>query len=446
MSRFYQVLESRLLPILGRLASQTHLTAIRDGLIAIMPLTIIGSLPLLIANPFVPKPDKVTGFFTAFAMNWHEWVSNPAVRKMILTPYEMTFGLIGLFASMTIAYSLARTYKMNEISAVVVAGVTFLLVASPAESFVLNSAEFNAMKTDFLGGKGLFTALLVGILTVEITRFLRKRRLTIRMPEGAPPAVANAFDNMTPLLINIVIFYTFSLILQGLTGYLLPEWVMKILAPAIAAVDSPFAVFFAAVFANLLWFTGIHGAVIVSSAILGAFFEHNIAANAAAVAQGEAPPYIFTKMFWAFYMVIGGSGATLALVLLYLRSKSTHLRSVGRVALVPAIFNINEPVIFGTPVVFNPTLFFPFVFIEGILGVIAYYATKWGLVGATFAEAPWTAPAPLGAFYAALDFRAALLVFLLIGLSGLLWFPFFKLYERQLLQESGREGKTKGAA
>ena len=102
----------------------------------------------------------------------------------------------------------------------------------------------------------------------------------------------------------------------------------------------------------------------------------------------------------------------MALVLLYLRSKSAHLRSVGKVALVPAIFNINEPVIFGTPVVFNPTLFVPFVFIEGILGVIAYYATKWGLVSATFAEAPWTAPAPLGAFYAALDFRAALLVFL----------------------------------
>jgi len=302
------------------------------------------------------------------------------------------------------------------------------------------------MRMEFLGGKGLFTALLVGIFTVEMTRFLRNRRLTIRMPEGVPPAVANAFDNMTPLLANVVIFYTLSLILQHVTGSLLPDWVMKILAPAISAVDSPFSVFFAAVFANLLWFTGIHGAVIVSTAILGAFFEHNIAANAAAVAHGEAPPYIFTKMFWAFYMVIGGSGATLALVLLYLRSKVTHLRSVGKAALVPAIFNINEPVIFGTPVVFNPTLFIPFVFIEGILGVIAYYATKWGLVGVTFAEAPWTAPAPLGAFYAALDVRAALLVFFLIFLSALMWFPFFKLYERQLLQEREGEGKKSTVA
>src|SRR5690606_15451829 len=216
---------------------------------------------------------------------------------------EMTFGLIGLFAAMTIAYSLTRHYKMNEISAVVVAGVTFLLVASPAEWLALGAGEVNVMRMEFLGGKGLFCALLVGIVTVESARFLRHRRLTIRMPEGVPPAVANAFDNMTPLLANVVIFYTLSLILQHVTGSLLPDWVMKILAPAISAVDSPFSVFFAAVFANLLWFTGIHGAVIVSTAILGAFFEHNIAANAAAVAQGEAPPYIFTKMFWAFYMV-----------------------------------------------------------------------------------------------------------------------------------------------
>lgn len=187
MSRFYQMLESKWLPILGRLANQTHLTAIRDGLIAIMPLTIIGSLPLLIANPFVPRPDKVTGFFSAIATGWHDWVSDPAIRKVILVPYEMTFGLIGLFASMTIAYSLARTYKMNEISAVVVAGVTFLLVASPAESFILNDAEFNAMKTDFLGGKGLFTALLVGILTVEIARFLRKANLPSACRRGCLP-------------------------------------------------------------------------------------------------------------------------------------------------------------------------------------------------------------------------------------------------------------------
>lgn len=435
MKAFFVWMENTMIPWLGRLANQRHLKAIRDGLIAIMPLTIVGSLPLLVAYPFFPDPKIANGFFSGLIVNWYNWLATPGIKDMVLLPYKMTFSLMALFGAMAIAYNLARHYKMSELSAVIVAGSTFLLVASPAETVLLGNAKIAAMPIDLLGGKGLFTSLLIGILSVEITHFLKQRNYTIRLPEGVPPAVVGAFDNMVPLFANIIIFYSISLFLQNTSGLLLPAWVMKILAPAVTAVDSPGMVFFAAVMANLFWFAGIHGATIVSTAILGAFFEQNLAANAAAMIENQPLPHIFTKMFWAYYMVIGGSGATLALVLFYLRSKSTHLRSVGRVAILPAIFNINEPVIFGTPIVFNPILFFPFVFIQGILGVIAYYITKFGFVGAAFIEAPWTAPGPLNAFYTTQDMGAAILVFALIILSGILWFPFFKTYERQLLAE-----------
>jgi PTS system cellobiose-specific IIC component len=441
MKKFFEWLESSLIPWLGRLANQTHLKAVRDGLIAIMPLTIVGSLPLLLAFPFAPKPQVVDGIFNGFIAGWYNWLAQPGVKDTILMPQKLTFGLMALFAAMTIAYSLARHYKMNELSAVIVSGATFFLVASPAEVVLLGKAKISAMPVDLLGGKGLFTSILVGLFTVEISRFLKKRNFTIRLPEGVPPAVAGAFDNMVPLFANILVFYGISIALQAHTGLLLPAWVMKVLAPAVAAVDSPGMVFFSAFMANLFWFSGIHGATIVSTALLGAFFEQNLAANAAALIEGQPLPYIFTKMFWAYYMVFGGSGATLALVFFYLRSKSAHLNSIGKVALLPAIFNINEPIIFGTPIVFNPLLFFPFVLIQGVVGVIAYYATKFGWVGAAVLEAPWTAPAPFGAFYTTQDVRAVVLVFGLIILSALLWYPFFKAYERQVLTSDAEESE-----
>jgi len=443
---FFEWMENTLIPWLGRLANQTHLKAVRDGLIAIMPLTIVGSLPLLVAFPFIPKPKVVDGFFSGLIAGWYDWVAQPGVKDMILMPYNMTFNLMALFAAIAIAYNLARHYKMNDLSAVIVAGTTFLLVAAPTETVLLGSAKIAAMPTGLLGGKGLFSSILVGVMSVEVTRFLKQRNYTIRLPEGVPPAVASAFDSMIPLFVNIIIFYSVSLLLQKTTGLLLPAWVMKVLAPAVAAVDSPGMVFFAAFMANLFWFAGIHGATIVSTALLGAFFEQNLAANAAALVEGQPLPHIFTKMFWAYYMVIGGSGATLALVFFYLRSKSAHLKSIGQVALLPALFNINEPVIFGTPIVFNPILFFPFTLIQGILGVIAYYTTQLGFVSAAVIEAPWTAPGILGAFYTTQDVRASILALMLIILSGVMWYPFFKAYERQLLATAAAETVIEGTA
>lgn len=189
-----------------------------------------------------------------------------------------------------------------------------------------------------------------------------------------------------------------------------------------------------AVLSQLLWAVGIHGAS-VTGAVANPFKEANLAANAAAQAAGEAMPAIFTTPFWAFFIVIGGSGATLGLVFLMLRSRSSHLKGIGKVALVPGLFNINEPVIFGMPLIFNPTMFIPFVFCQTVCALIAYYAVKLGFVMRAFATVPWTTPAPLGAMIAAADWKAGVLVLVPAAISTVIYFPFFKAYEKQLLRQ-----------
>lgn len=285
-----------------------------------------------------------------------------------------------------------------------------------------------------MDAKGVFTAIVIGLLTVEVTRFLKTRNITIRMPEGVPPAVSSSFDALIPLGVNVILFYFISLIIQKISGMIIPQAILKTLAPAVKAVDSLPVIFLVSTLAQLFWFVGIHGAALVG-AVVDPFKYANVAANAEAYMAGRPLPYIFTDTFWAYYIVLGGSGATLGLTLLYLRSKSKQLNGIGKIALLPAIFNINEPIIFGTPMVLNPIMFLPFVFVQGINGIIAYLLTKWGFVRASFAAVPWTTPAPIGIFLATLDWKAVVLVFILLALDIVLYFPFFKIYENQLVKE-----------
>ncbi len=213
----------------------------------------------------------------------------------------------------------------------------------------------------------------------------------------------------------------------------------------IAAGDSLPAILLCVLLANLLWFAGIHGDNLVQG-LLNPLFMANIAANAALLSQGAHTTQILTAPFWAFYVCIGGSGSTLVLAVLYLRSRSAHLKTIGRLSVVPAVFNINEPLLFGSPVVMNPTLFVPLLLVPLVNTVLAYAALEMDLVQKMVAMAPWTAPAPLGAMIsAAWDIRAALLVVVLLAVDGLLWYPFFKVYEKQLISQERAQAQENDA-
>ncbi|WP_299725514.1 PTS sugar transporter subunit IIC [uncultured Endozoicomonas sp.] len=412
--------EQKLGPIAGKLGAQRHITALRDGFLVAMPFIIVGSFILIFANP--PFAADTTN---AFGRAWLDFVA--AHRPTIVMPWTMSMGIMSLFITMGVAYSLAKSYKMDGIGAAALSAMSFLLIAAPEKGWALPLNHF--------AGTGIFTAILAAYFSVELTRILKKYNITIRMPEQVPPAIAASFALLVPVLAIFLTLYPLSLFVQTNFGMQIPEAVMAVFKPLVSASNSLPAILGAILLSQLLWFAGIHGANIVVG-ILSPIFLANIGANAAAYAAGETVPNLFTQPFWDFYIFIGGAGATLALVFLMSFSKATHLRSVGRMSFLPGVFQINEPVMFGAPVVMNPTLFVPFVLAPVMNAIIAYFAVNTGIVDKAIAVTPWTAPALIGAAWGAgWAFKASILTAFLLVLDVLVYLPFFKAYEKQLLAQ-----------
>jgi len=412
----FGVIENRISPLAGRLSSQRHVIAIRDGFIASMPFLIVGSFMLLFAHP----PFSADSSW-AFAQWWLGMVK--AHEEQIMMPYNMTMGIMALYIASAIAYNLANSYKMNGFMAASLSLMAFLVVAAPQTGKMLPVGS--------LGGEGIFTAILVALFATELMHFLQKHNIGFKLPEQVPPKIRQSFDLLIPIITIFITLFPLSLWVQAQFGMLLPQAIMAIFSPIISASDSLPAV----LLCHLLWFAGIHGAVIVGG-ILQAFWLTNLGLNQQALNAGEPVSHVFIEPFWQFFIVIGGSGSTMGLVLLYLRSQSAHLRSIGKLSIVPSMFNINEPVIFGSPVVMNPILFIPFVLAPLVNAVIAWIATKTNLINHVISLAPWTTPAPIGAAWSTgWDWRVIVLIAVLVTIATLIYYPFFKMYERQLLQQ-----------
>ncbi|GAB2641589.1 PTS sugar transporter subunit IIC [Vibrio panuliri] len=418
--------EKHIAPLAIKVGNQPHVRAMRDGFIVAMPFIIVGSFILIFAfPPFDPDTQN------AFGRAWLDFASTHF--DTIMMPFNMTMGIMTIFISLGVAYSLAKAYKMDGITSAALSLMCYLLVASPLKD--------GGLPTQHMGGTGVFTGVLCGFFAVELYRFMKKNNITIRMPEQVPPAIARSFEVLLPVLAVFVTLYPLSIFVQAQFGMLIPDLILEAFKPLVSASNSLPAILGALLLCQLLWFAGIHGAAIVVG-LLSPIFLTNIGANTAAFIAGEPIPNVFTQPFWDFYIFIGGSGATLALVLLMAFSRSAHLKSIGRMSVVPGFFQINEPVIFGTPLVLNPTLFLPFVLVPMLNATIAYFAVHMGFVGMGVATTPWTTPAIIGASWGSgWTFAPVLLVIALIILDIFLYLPFFKMFEKQILEEE--EGATK---
>ncbi|WP_455817352.1 PTS sugar transporter subunit IIC [Pseudomonas cerasi] len=424
MSRFseslFGVIENRISPIAARLSSQRHVVAIKDGFISSMPFLIVGSFMLLFAHPPFDADSQ-----WAFAQWWLGMVERHSAQ--IMMPYNMTMGIMAVYITAAISYNLAISYKMNGFMAACLSLMSFLLVAAPQNN--------GALPVGSLGGEGIFTAIIVSLYSTELMHFLQKHHIGFKLPEQVPPKIRQSFDLLIPILAIFLTLFPLSLLVQDQFGMLLPQAIMALFKPIISASDSLPAVLIAVLLCHLLWFAGIHGAVIVGG-ILQAFWLTNLGINQQELNAGQPITQIFIEPFWQFFIVVGGSGSTMGLVFLYLHSRSAHLRSIGKLGLVPSMFNINEPIIFGSPVVMNPLLFIPFITAPLVNAIIAWVATRTDLVNHVVSLAPWTTPGPIGAAWSTgWDLRAVILVGVLIVVSTLIYYPFFKMYERELLKQ-----------
>ncbi|WP_042222135.1 PTS cellobiose transporter subunit IIC [Oceanobacillus manasiensis] len=423
MKGFQAFMERYFMPVAGRLAEQRHLKAVRDGIIAVMPLLIIGSIFLIISSPpYEP---------------WAEFMAPFAASLSI--PVDATFGLLGLIAVFSIAYSLAKSYGMDGLSAGVLSTAAFF-VATPL-------TEEGNIPLNLMGSQGLFIAILLAITTVEIFRFFEKRNIVIRMPDTVPPSVWRAFTALIPGAVIITLVWGVDLLLRSSWDLSLHGVVGAVLREPLEMLGGSFwGAMIAILLIHLLWSFGIHGISVVASVMAPIWYsltEQNVAAQRA----GEELPHIVGQPYMAIWWAVGGSGMALALTLLFLfLAKSKHLKGLGRGSIGASIFNISEPVIFGAPVVMNPLLIIPFILAPLAVGIITYFSMSIGLVGKPYVIVPWTMPPPFSGILTTGDFRGGILMLVNIAVAMFIYFPFFKLYDKQLLKEEEERKETAAAA
>lgn len=430
MKKFTEFIEVHLAGPMAKLANQRHLRAIRDGIIATLPLIIIGSFFLIIAFPPLPASWGVTQFLTANAAT-------------ILLPYRMTMYIMTLYATFGIGASLSKTYNLDVISGGILSTIAFLLtfvpVNIPAEALDAAGTAGFVLPMANLGGGGMFVGIITSILAVEIYRLTDKSKFKITMPEQVPPAVARSFETLTPTLIVILGIST-------LTYFIGFDWhstISKIVSPLVSAADSLPSVLLLIFLITFFWSFGIHGVSIVGS-LARPLWLQLLDGNTAAMAAGKELPSIAAEPFYQWFIWIGGSGCTIGLALLLaFKTKSQFASKLGKATLAPAIFNINEPLIFGTPIVLNPILIIPFILTPMVTATIAWFATQLGLVNRVIFTAPWTLPGPIGAYLATGgDWRAAVLNIILIVISVVIYYPFVMIYDNNELEKEHALGET----
>ncbi len=412
--KFQEKLMKVLMPIANKIENQNHLQAIKNGMISIIPIIVVGSfclLPLGIMNLLGEGPIH------AFIL------SNLGILTYAV---GFTSDLLSLYAVYFIAKNLSEKYELKGSQPAITALVFHLIVSGTLADGQLSVA--------YLGASGLFTAIISAILVVEVYRLCFSKNIYIKLPSSVPPMVQDSFASLVPLFINVIIGVAIANISLNVTGHVFPQAVMNILAPAISTMDTLPALLLVIFFTQLLWFFGLHGPSI-TSAVWAPFAIAYGAANIEAVAAGTEVMHIFTFGFYYAILQVTGSGLTLGLNILMARSKAKSINSVGKVAIIPSIFGINEPLIFGAPILFNPFFFVPFVFGPLICTTIAFLSMDLGIVGKPIAEAPGFLPPGLGAFLMTLDYKAVILVLVLLVLMTLIYYPFFKAYEAEELKK-----------
>lgn len=408
--KFEAWLEKWLMPLADKLQSQPHLQALKNGMMALMAIIMVGCFSLLV----YAIPNMLGFKISAYAVN------------IITVPFNLTLGLLSIYAAGTIAYSLSKEYKLDPLCCVLTAIIVQIVLCGNLDNGKLD--------VNYLDAKGLFVGMIIGLLTVEITRFLMSHNMTFNMPDNVPPIVMKVFQSIIPMFINVIMFYAIGVIIKLSTGVNAAQLIMKALAPAINSLDNPFALVILVLISQLLWFFGIHG-MAVTSAIYLPLATQYLASNAAAKMAGQPLAHVFTYGFYLNFVLLTGSGITGGLVFWMLFSKSKHLKSVGKLALIPAIFNINEPVTFGLPIVLNPIMFIPFVIGPAVCSLVAYLPFYWGWLTKPYIDPPMCTPSIIGGFLTNMDWRSIVLVAIICVLSAAMYYPFFKIVEKQEVEK-----------
>lgn len=432
LNNFLSLLEEKLMPVAGKMASNRYLSAIRDGFIAIMPITIVGSFFYLINAVILGD----TGIF----MNLF---GNPFSTAMQLgaSIIPATFSMMALLATFTIAKSLATFYK-EDTSILPTVAVSSLFILMPIT--FNDGLEMEIVNTKYTGSAGLFLAFICAFGSVELIRlFSRVKWLRIKMPEAVPSNVSSSFSNLIPIAFTLIIFGMVR-VLTNMIGIPLNDLIFELLqVPFTNIVTSPLGIVVIYFFYMLLWGFGIHTAFIFSP-ILTPVYLNNITENAQAISSGAEATNLMTQTFIDMTTQIGGAGNMLGLIIaIFIFSKRADYKQIAKLGFVPALFNISEPIMFGLPVVMNPILIIPMILSSLASLGIGAFATVIGLMDYTFVVTTSVIPAGiLGFIGTGGDIGSIIVTILILGVSVLIYAPFVRIMNKQLeVEESKVEGE-----
>ena len=414
-------------PFFEKISRNKYLRAIRDGFIAGMPVILFSSIFILIA--YVPN---------AWGFHWSK-----DIETFLMTPYSYSMGILAFFVGGTTAKALTdsmnrdlpATNQINFISTMLASMVGFLLMAA-------EPAKDGGFLTAFMGTKGLLTAFIAAFITVNVYKVCVKNNVTIRMPDEVPPNISQVFKDLIPFTLSVVLLYALELVVKASLHVTVAESIGTLLAPLFSAADGYVGITIIFGAFAFFWFIGIHGPSIVEPAIAAITYA-NAEVNLNLLQQGMHADKILTSGTQMFIVTMGGTGATLVVPFMFMwLTKSKRNRAIGRASVVPTFFGVNEPILFGAPLVLNPIFFIPFIFAPiANVWIFKFFIETLGMNSFT-ANLPWTTPAPLGLVLGTnFQVLSFILAALLIVVDVVIYYPFLKVYDEQILEEE-RSGKS----
>ena len=414
-------------PFFEKISRNKYLRAIRDGFIAGMPVILFSSIFILIA--YVPN---------AWGFHWSK-----DMESFLMTPYNYSMGILAFFVGGTTAKALTdsmnrdlpATNQINYLSTMLASMVGFLLMAA-------EPGKDGGILTAFMGTKGLLTAFIAAFVTVNVYKVCVKNNVTIRMPDEVPPNISQVFKDLIPFTLSVVLLYALELVVKASLHVTVAESIGTLLAPLFSAADGYVGITIIFGAFAFFWFIGIHGPSIVEPAIAAITYA-NAEVNLNLLQQGMHADKILTSGTQMFIVTMGGTGATLVVPFMFMwLCKSKRNRAIGRASVVPTFFGVNEPILFGAPLVLNPIFFIPFIFAPiANVWIFKFFIETLGMNSFT-ANLPWTTPGPLGIVLGTnFQFLSFALAALLIVVDIAIYYPFLKVYDEQILEEE-RSGKA----
>lgn len=409
----------RMKPFFENVSNNPYLRAIRDGFVSCLPVILFSSLFILVAC--IPE---------IWDFKWDDYVSG-----LLWQAYGYSMGILSVLMVATIAKSLTDNFnhklpklrQINTVSVMIVSIICFLLLSVEGVD--------KGIATEFMGTKGLLSAFVVAFTVPNIYKFFVGRGITIKLPEEVPHYIAQTYADLFPLAASITFFWVFSFVFRDVTGMLFGNWILELFKPLFQAADGYIGIALIYGAMAMFWFVGIHGPSIVEPAVT-AIYIANIELNLQMVQAGEHATAILTHPTSYFVATLGGTGATLMFcAMCAFIAKSKQLRTVGRSSIIPVIFAVNEPILFGVPIVLNPVLFVPFI-LAPIANVWLYkfFVDVLGMNAFSYIL-PWTTPGTIGLIvatgFAKLSFFLAPL---LLVVDAVIYYPFFRAYDKQLVE------------